>query len=234
VRHSFNANYVWEIPLKAALRGHGPDSLVKGWQVSGTIFARTGLPYTVDDGQKSGELAPNNYFGSIDAVPVGPLGPGPACGKGAALPLAPNPCQPPQVLADGTTPNPNAHFVQAGCETGFNSGTLPGALGPCSGPAVAFAQGKNRFRSPSYFNTDFTIMKSTRLPGWEKGLLGIGLQFFNFFNHPNFGIPIAGVSDGQFFGGIPYLEQPPTGILGGGRAGNPYARMIQLKVQLQF
>jgi hypothetical protein len=50
----------------------------------------------------------------------------------------------------------------------------------------------------------------------------------------NFGIPIAGISEGQLFGGIPYLEQPPTGILGGGRGGNPYARMIQLKVQLQF
>jgi hypothetical protein len=234
VRHSFNANYVWEIPVKAALRGHGPDSLVKGWQVSGTIFARTGFPYTVFDFQKSGELASKNYFGVLYAVPVRPLGPGPACGKGAALPLAPNPCQPPQVLADGITPNPNAHFVQAGCETGFNAGSLPGPLGPCSGPAVAFAQGNNRFRSPSYFNTDFTIMKNTKFPGWEKGLLGIGFQFFNFFNHPNFGFPIAGISDGQFFGGIPYLEQPPTSILGGGRWGAAYARMIQLKVHLQF
>jgi hypothetical protein len=99
---------------------------------------------------------------------------------------------------------------------------------------VAFAQGNNRFRSPSYFNTDFTIIKNTKLPGWKEGVLGIGFQFFNFFNHPNFGFPIAGISDGQFFGGIPYLEQPPTGILGGGRAGSPYARMIQLKVQLQF
>jgi hypothetical protein len=42
VRHSLNANYVWEVPVKAIL--HGPDSLVKGWQVSGTIFARTGFP----------------------------------------------------------------------------------------------------------------------------------------------------------------------------------------------
>jgi len=57
VRHSFNANYVWEIPVKASLRGHGPDSLVKGWQVSGTIFDRTGVPYTVFNFQKSGELA---------------------------------------------------------------------------------------------------------------------------------------------------------------------------------
>lgn len=46
VRHSFNANYVWEVPVKAALGGHRPPYVVKGWH-SGTIFARTGFPYTV-------------------------------------------------------------------------------------------------------------------------------------------------------------------------------------------
>jgi hypothetical protein len=46
VRHSFNANYVWQVPVKAALRGHGSDYLVKGWQISGTIFARSGFPFT--------------------------------------------------------------------------------------------------------------------------------------------------------------------------------------------
>jgi hypothetical protein len=35
VRHSMNANYVWELPLKSVLRGHGPNALVNGWQVSG-------------------------------------------------------------------------------------------------------------------------------------------------------------------------------------------------------
>ena len=30
VRHSINANYVWELPIKEALRGHGPDYLGEG------------------------------------------------------------------------------------------------------------------------------------------------------------------------------------------------------------
>ena len=30
--------------VKETLRGHGPDSLVNGWQISGTILARTGNP----------------------------------------------------------------------------------------------------------------------------------------------------------------------------------------------
>lgn len=237
VRHSFNASYVWEVPVKAAWGGHGPDFLVKGWQISGTIFARTGFPYTVFDPVKSGSLAPNNYFGAIYAVPVGPLpGSGSSCGEGAAFPLAPNPCQPPQVLlnaAGTTTPNPNAHFVQSGCETGFNVGTLPTASGSCGGPTVAFAQGRNRFRGPSYFNTDFAIMKNTKLPGWEKGVLGIGFQFFNLFNHPNFSFPFSNIAD-PLFGQVAFQEQPPTSILGAGLGGDASARMIQVKAQLRF
>ena len=233
VRHSFNANYVWEVPVKAVLRGRGWRSMVDGWQVSGTIFARTGFPYTVFDFVESGNLVANNYFGGIYAVPIGLLSSGPACGKGAAIPLAPHPCQPPQVLSDGMTPNPNAHFLQATCETGFDMGHLPSGADPCSGRAVAFRQGRNRFRGPRYFSTDFTIMKSTKLPGWENATLGIGFQFFNLFNHPNFAFPDAGLSS-PTFGQIGGLAQPPTSILGSGFGGDAAPRMIQLKAQLQF
>jgi Carboxypeptidase regulatory-like domain/TonB dependent receptor-like, beta-barrel len=232
VRHSINANYVWELPVKAAFGGHGPDYLVKGWQVSGTIFARTGFPYTVFDNAESSALAQNNYFGSIYAVPIGPLPPGSPCGEGAAIPLAPHPCLPPQVLANGN-PNRDALFVQEGCETGFNAGHL-GPSGSClDGPVVSFAQGRNRFRYPSYFNTDFSIMKSTKIPGRENAVLGIGFQFFNFFNHPNFSGPDNYSSD-PGFGQIQYLEQPPTSILGNGFGGDVAPRMIQLKAQLRF
>ncbi len=235
VRHSFNASYVWEVPVKVALGGHGPDSLVKGWQISGTIFAHTGFPYTVYDLSKSGSLTANNYFGPIYAVPVRPLSGSVSCGKGAGYPLAPHPCQPPQVLFDGdgnSTPNPNANFVQAGCETGFNTGHL-GASGVCDGPLVTFAQGRNRFRGPGYFNTDFTIMKNTKLPGWEKGTLSIGFQFFNFFNHHNFTFPSNDIND-FLFGVVAFPQQPPTGILGSGQGGDVSARMIQVKAQIQF
>ena len=231
VRHSLNANYVWELPVKAALGGRGPDSLEKGWQVSGTIFARTGFPYTVFDFEESGILQQNNYFGSLYAVPVGPLGPQASCGEPAATPPGLHPCQPPQVLMDGT-PNPKANFIQAGCETGFNTGHL-GASGSCNGPVVSFAQGRNLFRGPNYFNTDLAVMKNTKVPRWENAVLGIGFQCFNLFNHTNFQTPDNGISDPNF-GQIANPEQPPTSILGGFFAGDVSARMIQLKAQLRF
>jgi hypothetical protein len=231
VRHSFNANYVWEVPVKAVLRGHGSSYLVNGWQLSGTIFARTGFPYTVLDVAEADNLTKNNFAGPIYSVPAAPLGPGGSCGKGAVVPASPVPCQPAEVLSDGS-PSPGALFLQSGCETGFNTGHL-GASGVCDGRLVKFAQGRNRFRGPGYFNTDFAVMKNTKIAHWENGLLGIGLQFFNFFNHANFGFPDNWSSDGAF-GQIFYQEQSPTSVLGSGLNANVSARMIQLRAQLQF
>jgi hypothetical protein len=135
------------------------------------------------------------------------------------------------VLANGS-PNPGALFVQTGCETGFNTGNLPGPKGPCSGRSVTFAQGRNRFRGPGYVTTDLAIMKNTSIPRWENGVFTIGLQFFNLFNHPNFGFPDTASSDATF-GRIFYEEHPPTSILGAAN-GNATGRMIQLKAQIRF
>jgi hypothetical protein len=234
VRHSFNASYIWELPVNAVLGGRGPHSLVKGWQVSGTLFWRTGLPYTVLDIFPPPDLVRQNYSSLLYGVPVRPLGASPRCGRGAVFPPATHPCLPIETLPDWVTPGPDALFVQAGCETGFDSGRL-GASGVCDGPTVSFSQGRNRFRGPHYFNTDFTIMKKIEIPRWEGATFGIGLQFFNFLNHPNFGFPVTGL--GPPTGMIFYLQQPPTGILGNGNGGfGPVMapRMIQLKAELKF
>lgn len=234
VRHSLNANYVWELPVKALLGNRGPDYLAGGWQISGTIFAHTGLPYTVFDRAESSLLQQNNYFGQIYAVPVGPLPSNSSCGEGAAFTNPVHPCLPPQFsVVNGTAvPNLNALFLQPTCETRFNSGNLPGSTGPCSGSAISFRQGRNRFRGPGYFNTDLGIMKRTKIHGWEAANLGIGFQFFNLFNHPNFGFPFNGVD--SLLGEIGYLQQPPTSVLGSGVGGDAAPRMVQLKAQLQF
>jgi hypothetical protein len=239
VRHSLNASYLWQLPVKTMLHGRGPDSLVRGWQVSGTIFARTGFPYTVIDLAESGNLAKKNFYGTIYSVPVAPISGSHSCGAGAVVPPFPQPCWPAQMRSDGS-PNLGqmflqmaAQFVQTGCETSFDTGNLPNSQGPCSGPAVSLAQGRNRFLYPSYFDTDFTIMKNTSLVGRDRVVLGIGFQFFNFFNHPNFGPPDNYSSDSSF-GEIGTMEMPPTSILGSGLGGDVSPRMIQLKAQIKF
>ena len=236
VRHSMNANYVWEIPVKSVLHGHGPGALLSDWQVSGTFFARTGFPYSVFDYALSGSLQQQNYFGTIYAVPAGPLPDHLPCGESAAVSPSPNlhPCLPPQYLVQNgsTVANPNALFVQAGCETGFNAGRL-GPFPDClNSPAVSFVQGRNRFREPGFFTTDLAVMKKTKIPGWENGSLALGVQFFNVLNHPNFGFPDNGISS-PTFGLLGGEEQAPNGLLGSGyQFGTP--RMIQLKAELKF
>ncbi len=236
IRHSFNANYIWEIPVKTLLGNRGPDYLVTGWQISGTIFARGGFRYTAYDNFESGVLsATKNFGGQLYAVPAHPLGKQLPCGRGAVIPAVPQPCQIPLTLtlpSGALAPNPAADFIQAGCITDFNTGNLPNPSDPsdpCGGAAVNFAQGRNRFHGPRYFSADLAVMKNTRLPGWENGQFGIGFQFFNVFNHPNFGMP-DGFSAGSTFGQIVYTASPPTGVFGRGVS----ARMIQVKAQLQF
>src|SRR5260370_31396896 len=87
VRHSLNANYVWEIPVKAAFGGHGPDSLMKGWQVPGTVIAPTGLPYTVIHFAEGLNLNTKNFFRPTFAVPTRPSLPTNSLSNRSAIPL---------------------------------------------------------------------------------------------------------------------------------------------------
>jgi len=87
VRHYFNASFVWELPVRRALLGHGWAPLVDGWQVSGTIFARSGLAYSVVDGGLDGILSAQNFGGVVLPQFLG--GPTSNCGQGAATGVTP-------------------------------------------------------------------------------------------------------------------------------------------------
>ena len=55
VRHSLNASYVWDLPVK--FQNHALNAVAGGWTVSGTFFYRSGLPFSVTDGTTMGNLA---------------------------------------------------------------------------------------------------------------------------------------------------------------------------------
>ncbi|MBV9625888.1 MAG: hypothetical protein JOZ14_18115 [Acidobacteria bacterium] len=92
---------------------------------------------------------------------------------------------------------------------------------------------RNSFRGPGYFSSDFAIMKNTKIPGWEAAQFGIGAQFFNVFNHPNFDMPVGNVSS-SLFGQITRTVSGPTTVFGGLLGADASPRVIQLKIQLSF
>lgn len=202
VRHNFTANYVWDDVFRHFFQW-GPNALFKGWTVSGTIFAHSGFPFTVIDGNVSGALAGFNYGGNVFGTPL--VSGVPSCGEPAA---GGAPC----LLASNFAASPD--FTTT-FPTGFGNQT------------------RNQYRGPSYFNTDMTVMKNFNIPRWERGKLGIGFQFFNLFNHPNFDQPISDLAD-PLFGQIVSLVSAPTSILGSFVGADASPRIIQLRAQLTF
>jgi hypothetical protein len=196
-RHYFSLNYVWNTPY-----WKGPKAALAGWVFSGTIFARSGLPFTVVDGNQTGTLSAYNYGGNLS-------------GAGAFvfanyLGGAPSSC--------------SSSAVKTPClTTAMFSPTITG-FG---------TQRRNQFYGPKYFDTDFTVMKNFNVPHWEAARLGIGAQFFNLFNHPNFDQPVGDVSNPNF-GSIISTVNTPTSILGSFLGGDASPRLIQLKASLTF
>jgi hypothetical protein len=87
IRHYFSSSYVWDLPVRRALRGHGWAPLVDGWEVAGTIFVRSGLPYSVIDGGLDGLLAGQGFSGVVLPQFLG--GATASCGEGAASGVTP-------------------------------------------------------------------------------------------------------------------------------------------------
>jgi len=209
-RHVVNANYVWQIPVRRAFGGRGWSALVDGWQVSGTIFYRTGFPFTVIDGTQGANLAANQVFGN---------------GFGTA-PFFPVPLTAvPRTCAGEVHAGPNA----VSC---YNVATDY----PIPGKESDFApQGwRNAYRGPNYFDTDFSFTKITKIPHWESANFQLGLQFFNLFNHYNFNTPVNDIANQSQFGTIQTGVNPPTSILGSFLGGDAAVRLIQVKAQFVF
>ena len=207
VRHNLSASYVWELPLRQMFGGRGPARLVNGWQIAGTVFYRTGFPFSVTDQKFGSSLAGNDYFSTIlpEATVKIPLTP---CTKSAAGTKG-KPCL------------PAASFMNSGVIADLAVGNV-------------FTTGmRNLFRGPKYFNADFSVMKDTTLPGWRRAHLVLGLQAFNVLNHANFDLPIADISI-PLFGTIQRQVSSPTTILGEFPGANASARMAQIKGEIRF
>jgi hypothetical protein len=225
VRDNLTANYVYQLPFKP--RGRMLGAALKGWQVSGTLFWHSGLPFSVlstpySAGGNGIVQGSGPQFASV--VPGVP-----------SYDHASDHATVPGVTQAGTIQwlNPNA----------FVSAVDPGT-GACAGGDSAqncqFGNlGRNALRGPDFIWSDLYITRWFALG--ERVKLRIDGQFFNLFNHPNFALPTnvyAGIpgkpSTQTGFGALTYTTSPPTGLLGVGLGGDSSPRMIAMQARLEF
>jgi hypothetical protein len=204
VRHYADVSYVWDDMFRHMFKG-GPNILFGGWVLSGTIFARSGMPFTVIDNMGTATLESNNF----NAVP----------GTGPMFLFA-TPLQ--------------AGFTTCGSAAVNTPCLSPTQFTPPTSKPTSFGnQARNQYRGPNYFDTDLSVMKAFPLGHWEAARFSVGFQFFNLFNHPNFDKPVGDVSDPNF-GSIINVVSPPTSILGSFAGADASGRIIQLKAQIVF
>jgi hypothetical protein len=221
VRHNLTAQYLYQLPIK--IRDPRLARALNGWQLSGTAFWHSGLPF------------------SVLSAPYSANGNGIVQGSGPeyASVVAGMPLYEHNSIAGITQPgtiqwlNPNA----------FVSSVDPSTGGCAGGDSPANCQfgnlGRNALRGPDFVWSDFYLTKWFQLSEHLK--LRVDGQFFNIFNHPNFGLPntvYAGIpgkpSTQTGFGALGYSTSPPTGLLGVGLGGDSSPRMIAFQARLEF
>ena len=227
IRHNLNAQYVYQLPVK--VRSHPLNYALNGWQISGTMFWHSGVPFSVLSAPYS---ATNPLTGKEEGIVQG-SGP-----QFASLVPGANPycrhCNLP------TTPQGAIQWLNPDA---FVSAVDP-STGSCyRGDSPQNCQfgtlGRNALRSPDFFWSDFYLTKW--FPLTEHVKLRFEGQFFNVLNHPNFGLPSvvqAGIprnpSTQAGFGALTYTTSPPTGLLGVGLGGDSCPRMIAFQARLEF
>ena len=238
IRHNLNAQYVYQLPIK--VHNHSLGYALNGWQISGTAFWHSGVPFSVLS-------TPYSAINPITMQEEGIVqGSGP---QFASLVPGVNPycrhCNIPNVTQGGTVQwlNPDA-FISAVDPSAQIIGKQNVPAGSCYGgdsrQTCQFGNlGRNALRGPDFLWSDFYLTKW--FPLTEHVKLRFEGQFFNVFNHPNFGLPSvvqAGIpgnpSTQTGFGALTYTTSPPTGLLGVGLGGESSPRMIAFQARLEF
>lgn len=182
----------------------GPKVLSDGWELAGTVFHHNGYPFSIVDSAGGSFATTYGQSGEYG----GPLF---AQQTGTGFPSH---C------------GGESHTIVRGVSCPFASD-------------FTFASNfdgsrRNQIFGPNYTDSDLDVMKGFKFPGRESAQLKLGLQFFNLFNHPNFGAPYNDVESPNTLGLSHNLQTTPTSILGAGLGGDAAPRLIQLKASFVF
>ncbi|MGA9254995.1 MAG: carboxypeptidase-like regulatory domain-containing protein [Candidatus Sulfotelmatobacter sp.] len=221
IRHNLNGQYVYQLPVK--VRNHSLGYALNGWQISGTAFWHSGVPF------------------SVLSTPYSAGGNGIVQGSGPEF----------ASIVAGVPPyehHPIPGVTQAGTLQWLNPDAFVSTVDPSTGQCYGGDSPqncqfgnlrRNSLRGPDFLWSDFYLTKW--FPLTEHVTLRFEGQFFNVFNHPNFGLPSvvqAGIpsepSSQTGFGALTYATSPPTGLLGVGLGGDSTPRMIAFQARLEF
>jgi len=227
IRHNLNAQYVYQLPVR--VWNHSLGYALNGWQISGTAFWHSGVPFSVLSTPYS---AANPSTGQQEGIVQGS---GPQFASIVpGVPLYEH--------------HPIPGVTQAGTLQWLNPDAFVSAVDPSTGQCYGGdspqtcqfgSLGRNALRGPDFLWSDFYLTKLFSLTEHVK--LRVEGQFFNVFNHPNFALPsmvqagIPGNSSTQSgFGALTSTTSPPTGLLGVGLGGDSSPRMIAFQARLEF
>jgi hypothetical protein len=84
---------------------------------------------------------------------------------------------------------------------------------------------------PNFVNSDFSVIKQFALPRKDMGL-NFRAEFFNLFNHPQFGLPVNDISAGSAL--APGASIPSTSPFGAVNSTVNNPRLVQLALKLSF
>jgi len=247
VRHRFRFSPSWTVP-QWKMRGQ----MFEGWRISGVLALQGGFPWgaidptkndwvgtgenlnTVVPSPNSGTVQPWNFFGPRSAfnatnetIPCygklsgctafasAPQDIQQLCNQAAVVPYGDATYQ---KLALRALEN-NACFVR-------NGGVLtPPAYGTNGN------SGRNTFWGPPFKNVDMSIAKSWHFR--ERTKAEFRTEFFNVFNHPNFGPPGTSPSGGRT-GGLGYALNTPDAAGNNAVLGQGGPRHIQFGLKFVF
>jgi len=200
IRHRYVATYLYEFPIMKDQKGV-LGKIIGGWGMSGVTVFQTGLPFNIYESTdralsgSAGDSRPDYIGGTLTFFD--PRGTANVAGKLNAY-------------FDGTgggtsTAATNPFFRRVGSGTSWAAGA--GRYGTL---------GRNVWHGPGLNNWDWSLFKSFRIT--ETHRLEFRSEFFNLWNHTQFGQPNASISSSAF-GRITTANEP---------------RLIQLALKYMF
>jgi Carboxypeptidase regulatory-like domain/TonB dependent receptor len=210
-RNRFVANWIYELPFKG-------NRVIEGWQLAGISQWQSGNPINILAGN------PVTLPGTLSTT-VGRL-------TGNAT-IRPDVVGPVKVIGD-----PNQWFTNTVCDPRPGGNCPAGAVFvlPVSPTLVSTPNGlltiyhfgslgRNTITGPSFSNTDFSILKNTTI--FENIRMQFRAEFFDIFNHANFGQPNNMAVTGPSNFGVITNTRFPTGDSGS-------SRQVQFALKLLF